>query len=1320
MDSEFDNALSPSKIAPRSRVTVVCAECKRLKLKCDRRNPCSSCLKRDTIARCVYSAAAVEKVDLHSLNNRLVTVENLLAQLTSGQLPVALLGPTSATGPPSTLSSSAASPPASLPYTSLSLSLDDVSSIWLDHLDVTSHVTLKSSSVAQLSTSTSNTLPSTSIYYPASLQDSSTPTRHDALHSGRPMVTLGMLNLLPPNSSQHGASATLHALLNAAEHSTHHTYPCINWTQFRARVDRMVARRTHRDRVGKRNDDDPSSRLERERDVPFYSAICAALALGALELSRRPSDSMQVDPPDSYLDADYWYRLSAQTLVEYERALTTNVNVDQKGVNAYGVDFVSACLLQVVYLIKGGLGPAVVETSSTFSGNSGDAAMASRQRRREKDREPAHSDRVGNLGGVAAVLFALTGKLVNVAREVGLSRDPEEILSSDLVKRALVQTPEPLDEQPDIVNFYDVEIRRRLWWDVLYYDLFVSDALGHEPLISDDFCTRIPCGELDKKALGPSSRRPPPLEDLDETGYSRGGFQYFEMKCQLSLLVRKIQRRMCASELSTTLLLHGAPESATAKNGYGYGIEQAASMEAEVIRWLQDLPSLWRLPKDTEQDNVDPIVVAQRVEIAVTAQRLIVKIYMPFLRKHASVSETVPAPYQATCGSVNAAHQILQACEIMLDMWKRRGCYSLNTVDSMVTPAMFDFYPFTRIVFDAAVICAHASIKQPMPMLARAAEDALDLAHRILGDPECPTSIGARGLGSGHDVPIDCALRLLDELKAQALSSRGVMGSTLKRKHSVVEKQEEEVEAKRTIIDESGLLSFSPGPSGIALTVTQQTLAKSATYPSVSSVRSEYSESGRSTSRASDGSANTKKSRGHPVIGIRIRNKEDSLLSKRRLSVEVGNTKAVPSASSGSTSDPSASDSFLGKSSPFAPPMPPTPVRAYTPTSLHLSDSDAERHRTRSSSLNQQLSPFALLQPPSITQHSNATPSPFPATHPSMGPLPPPFPSASHSFNRRGSAPEPQPPQNPPSARPPTTLFRKTDDATVDKRPDTVDGGSNPPQLPALLPMAPFQAPAPPMRTQGPTLIESYDARRFSAHDPSPVASHLAPPPKPDTQQVTPTMSYPSASPVMSTLANATSPVAVYPPSISPSAATYPSPTTAYTLSTSPTASTSTQSVGQPSSRYPSQSPVPQTTGSIETVPVPAYYESSGQWPAGQQTYAPPPPSVEYADGRYGSGTAENYGTSYEQRPSLSYGTGNTYDERSSVQYEAGAASGGDGYAQQSATGTHASYDGSIAYSSTQYAGTVGVKQVQEQCWREQPQQPYQWEQQPMQNNYYR
>ncbi|KAI0772944.1 hypothetical protein BD413DRAFT_443613, partial [Trametes elegans] len=55
--------------------------CKRLKLKCDRRTPCSSCLKRDTVTRCVYSQAAAEKVDVQTLHNRIIAIEGILQEL---------------------------------------------------------------------------------------------------------------------------------------------------------------------------------------------------------------------------------------------------------------------------------------------------------------------------------------------------------------------------------------------------------------------------------------------------------------------------------------------------------------------------------------------------------------------------------------------------------------------------------------------------------------------------------------------------------------------------------------------------------------------------------------------------------------------------------------------------------------------------------------------------------------------------------------------------------------------------------------------------------------------------------------------------------------------------------------------------------------------------------------------------------------------------------------------------------------------------------------------------------------------------------------
>ncbi|EDR10652.1 uncharacterized protein LACBIDRAFT_317361 [Laccaria bicolor S238N-H82] len=104
------NQFTPPQI--RSRITIVCAECKRLKLKCDRKTPCGSCAKRGTIVRCIYAPEAVEKIDLHSLHNRisslndrLVLVESTLAKMNAA--PPAFQSPsqssiTAYTGTPST------------------------------------------------------------------------------------------------------------------------------------------------------------------------------------------------------------------------------------------------------------------------------------------------------------------------------------------------------------------------------------------------------------------------------------------------------------------------------------------------------------------------------------------------------------------------------------------------------------------------------------------------------------------------------------------------------------------------------------------------------------------------------------------------------------------------------------------------------------------------------------------------------------------------------------------------------------------------------------------------------------------------------------------------------------------------------------------------------------------------------------------------------------------------------------------------------------------------------------------------------------------
>lgn len=48
-------------------------------------------------------------------------------------------------------------------------------------------------------------------------------------------------------------------------------------------------------------------------------------------------------------------------------------------------------------------------------------------------------------------LWLQVGKMVNIARTMGLDVDPEEF--------------------PGTFNLFEAELRRRLWWDISYYDV---------------------------------------------------------------------------------------------------------------------------------------------------------------------------------------------------------------------------------------------------------------------------------------------------------------------------------------------------------------------------------------------------------------------------------------------------------------------------------------------------------------------------------------------------------------------------------------------------------------------------------------------------------------------------------------------------------------------------------------------------------------------------------------------------------------------------------------------------------------------------------
>ncbi|KDQ07746.1 hypothetical protein BOTBODRAFT_119559, partial [Botryobasidium botryosum FD-172 SS1] len=187
-------------------------------------------------------------------------------------------------------------------------------------------------------------------------------------------------------------------------------------------------------------------------------------------------------------------------------------------------------------------------------------------------------------------LYPTLGKLVNVARVMGLNVDPDEHNKHSL---------------------FDAEMRRRAWWDLYYYDLFISDLLGQDPTIHDaSHTTRLPA-DVDEDNFNPSSSvLPPPRE------YSN--FAYFAQKCKLAQLIKSMKKR--------TFREAGSSEPS---------LEAAMAFETEIATWLSELPATFKYKSEGSADllNSPHALIAQRCELVTLANALVLKLYTPFLKK---------------------------------------------------------------------------------------------------------------------------------------------------------------------------------------------------------------------------------------------------------------------------------------------------------------------------------------------------------------------------------------------------------------------------------------------------------------------------------------------------------------------------------------------------------------------------------------------------------------------------------------------------------------------------------------------------------------
>ncbi|KAI0753333.1 hypothetical protein C8Q80DRAFT_507598 [Daedaleopsis nitida] len=431
--------------------------------------------------------------------------------------------------------------------------------------------------------------------------------------------------------------------------------------------------------------------------LSFFSAACAAFALGALVARdddpdsgdpTAPSPSPSIAIGDTVGTPAMLFALSEQSLQLSEKT------------TPYDLDAVIAMIMQVLFML--------------------------------------HEGRMS----VAQGVFPLVGKMVNVARMMGLAIDP--------------------DEFPGTYNLFEAETRRRVWWEVFYFDLFVADAMGHPPLIADNsHTTRLPA-DVDEDKFTPSCTSLPEPEGTDGDSSS----VYFSLKCRLAQLVKSVKKQTFRDPLSED------PVSEL-------NIDQAGAFESDVGAFLQELPAGFKLEmthdisKPLPTPSGSPIRLAQKCELAILANRLIIKLYLPFLKEAAATSR--PA-HQAVFGTVNAAHQIVYAARVLHAVW------------GQTRPAMFDFYDFGRTLFDAAVVCAHTVIQDPSNVVANECLKSVACALDILKELGSGASrLGVEGSRTDKYVRSE-AVRIVELMKRKAEAARGagpVVGT--KRKHAELE-----------------------------------------------------------------------------------------------------------------------------------------------------------------------------------------------------------------------------------------------------------------------------------------------------------------------------------------------------------------------------------------------------------------------------------------------------------------------------------------------------------------------------------------------------
>lgn len=281
---------------------------------------------------------------------------------------------------------------------SVLVSLDDVAGLWLEHLDLSrdSSVDLCPAAFNNLEPDTVHSLSKTPPDTFGS-QNKVIPPLAFIPQLVSNAVTPELVALLPSTSQR---PALLDVLTSICR-----MHPSLNFPHFRARVNLMFVDNSGPEEIGI---GPPRTSFLEKPSLSFFAAAAAGFALA---LQCAPSLTIPTSPrtaSSSGSPSPQTFQPTASSLL----SLSGHVLQMIEDLNEpFDLDFLYALILRCLCMLHDG--------------------------------HPR----------VNQAIFAAVGKMVNIARVMGLPRDP--------------------DEFPRKYSLWEAEMRRRVWWDVFYYDVWV-------------------------------------------------------------------------------------------------------------------------------------------------------------------------------------------------------------------------------------------------------------------------------------------------------------------------------------------------------------------------------------------------------------------------------------------------------------------------------------------------------------------------------------------------------------------------------------------------------------------------------------------------------------------------------------------------------------------------------------------------------------------------------------------------------------------------------------------------------------------------------